>query len=173
MRGKVKRYVTMRNLWILLCILGIPSLVSARGNVTTWENLSALEPGQTIKFMATPSNAHRGTFLRVSPTAISLEEKDGEHTIERQDVKVVELPRRGRRLRNTLLGGAIGIGAGAGIGAAVYRKCSSPPGDNLFGCLDFGRSANAAVGAVFGLTGGLVVGAVLPTSKILYRAPTH
>jgi hypothetical protein len=163
----------MRNLGILLCILGIPSLVSARGSAGTWENLSALEPGQTIKIMATTSNTHKGTFLRVSPTSISVEEKDGEHTIERQDVRVVELPRRGRRLRNTLIGGAIGVGAGAGIGAAVYRKCSPPPGDNLFGCLDFGRSANAAVGAAFGLVGGLVVGAVLPTSKILYRAPAH
>jgi hypothetical protein len=173
MRVNIGRYLTMRNLGILLCILGIPSLLSARVNAATWENLSALEPGQTIKIVGTTSKAHRGTFLSVSPTAISLEEKDGQHTIERQDVKVVELPRRGRRLRNTLIGGAVGIGAGAGIGAAVYRKCTPPPGDNLFGCLDFGRSTNAAIGAVIGLAGGLVVGAVLPTSKILYRAPAH
>jgi len=163
----------MRNLRILLCVLGIPSLVSAHDNAATWENLNALQPGQEIKIVPTTSKAHSGTFLSVSPTAISLEEKDGEHTIERQDVRVVELPRRGRRLRNTLIGGAIGGGAGAGIGAAVYRKCTPPPGDNLFGCLDFGRGFNAAIGAVFGLAGGLVVGAVLPTSKILYRAPPH
>ena len=162
----------MRNLVILLCILGIPSLLSARSNATTWENLSTLEPGQTIKIVGTTSKAHRGTFLSVSPTAISLEEKDGEHTIERQDVSVVELPRRGRRLRNTLIGGAVGVGAGAGVGAAVYRKCT-PNASEPFGCFDFGRGANAAVGAAIGLAGGLVVGAVLPTSKILYRAPTH
>ena len=159
----------MRSLAVAACLLAIPFLSSAQTEKSSWANLNALRPGQKIQLVGTDSKSHTGTFLSVSPAAISLEEKDGEHTIQMQDVSIVKLPRHRRRLRNALIGGAVGLGAGAGIGAAAYRKCTPPHGDNLFGCLDLGRSFNAAFGAAIGLVGGTVVGVVLPTSKIIYR----
>jgi hypothetical protein len=117
----------IRNLGILLCILGMPSFVSARGNQAVWENLNTLQPGQKIQILEMTSKIHSGTFLYVSGTAISLEEKDGEQTIQRQDVRIVKFSKRARHLRNALIVGAAGAGVGAGIGAAAYHPCKTPP----------------------------------------------
>ncbi|HXM94828.1 MAG TPA: hypothetical protein VOA64_11375 [Candidatus Dormibacteraeota bacterium] len=94
-----------QKLGFLLCILGIPSIVSGRGNQAPWENLRTLQPGQQIQVVEINSKAHSGTFLNVSGTAISLQEKRGEQTIQRQDVRSVKLMEHAHRLRNTLSGG--------------------------------------------------------------------
>ena len=153
----------MRKLGFLLCILGIPSIVSARGNQATWENLSTLQPRQQIQVVGMNSKAHSGSFLNVSGTAISLEEKGGELTIQRQEVRSVKLMEHAHRLRNTLIGAAAGAGAGAGIGAAVTGR----PGDILTAV---SRAKGAGVGAALGVIGGAIIGALWPSHKIVYRA---
>jgi hypothetical protein len=163
----------MRDLGILLCILAMPSFVSANGDQAVWENLSTLQPGQKIQIMEMTSKIHSGTFLNVSSTAISLQEKDGEQTIQRQDVRIVKFSKRPRHLRNALITGAVGAGVGAGIGAAVYHPCKTPP-QAAVQCFDIGgRGLDAAFGGTIGFVGGAVVGALLPTSTTIYHAPAH
>jgi hypothetical protein len=153
----------MRKLGFLLCILGIPSIVSARGNRATWENLSTLRPGQQIQVVEMNSKSHSGSFLNVSGTAISLQEKGGEQTIQRQEVRSVKLMEHTHRLRNTLIGAAAGAGAGAGIGAAVTGR----PGNILTAV---SRAKGAGVGAALGVIGGAIIGALWPSHKVIYRA---
>ncbi len=153
----------MRKLGFLLCILGIPSVASARANQATWENLSTLQSGQRIQVVEMNSKSHSGSFLNVSGTAISLQEKDGAQTIQRQQVRSVKLMEHAHRLRNTLIGAAAGAGGGAGIGAGVTNR----PGSILLGV---SRAKGAGVGAVLGAIGGAIIGVLWPSHKTIYRA---
>jgi hypothetical protein len=161
--GSSVRYHTMRKVGFLLCILGIPSIVSARGNQATWENLSTLQPGQQIQVVEMNSKSHSGSFLNVSSTTISLQEKGGEQTIQRQEVRSVKLMEHAHRLRNTLIGAAVGAGAGAGIGAGVTGR----PGNILTAV---SRAKGAGVGAALGVIGGAIIGALWPSHNMIYRA---
>jgi hypothetical protein len=144
----------MRKFWILACLLAMPSVVSAQ-----WEKLNTLQAGQMIQVVQT-SKKDSGTFLSVSDKEISLQGKSGAQTIQRQDVRSVKLMVNKHRLRNTLIGAAVGAGAGAGIGAAAWE----PRG------FAGGRGTGAAVGAVIGAAGGAVVGALWPGHETIYRA---
>ena len=152
----------MRKLWILACLLGMPCVVSAQ-----WENLNALQAGQKIQVVET-SKKDSGTFLSVSDKEISLQGKSGAQTIQRQDVRSVKLMANKHRLRNALIGSAVGAGAGAGIGAAAYQPCSPM---STFCVAPGGRGLPTAIGAVVGAAGGAVVGALWPTHETIYKAP--
>lgn len=145
----------MRKLWILVCVLGMPCVVSAQ-----WANLNTLQAGQKIQVVEN-SKKDSGTFLNVSDKGISLQGKSGEQIIQRQDVRSVKLTENKHRLRNTLVGATVGAGAGAGISAAAWE----PHG--YVG----GRGTGAAVGAVIGAVGGAVVGALWPSHETIYKAP--
>ncbi len=145
----------MRKFWILACLLATPSVVSAQ-----WQNLNTLQAGQKIQVVQT-SKKDSGTFLSVSDREISLQEKSGVQTIQRQDVRSVKLMANKHRLRNALIGAAVGGGAGAGISAAAWE----PRG------YAGGRGTGAAIGAVIGAAGGAVVGALWPGHETIYRAP--
>ena len=139
-----------------------------------WENLNTLSTGEKIQIIGMGSKAVSGAFLNVSDAAISLQVSAGPRTIQRQDVLSVKLRKHQHRLRNTLLGAAIGFGAGAGIGAATYHTAQPCPPTTGFGvCLNGlgdSRGLHAAFGAVIGLAGGTVVGAVWPSRKTIYLA---
>jgi hypothetical protein len=162
----------MRKLLFLICALGLPCGAWAQSNPASWENLNTLRADEKIQVIEVNSKKVSGTFLNVSDAAISLQEKAGPRTIQRQDVVSVKLRKHQHRLRNTLLGAAIGFGAGAGIGAATYRTAQPCPPTTGFGvCLNGlgdSRGLHAAFGAVIGLAGGTVVGTVWPSRKTIY-----
>jgi hypothetical protein len=161
----------MRLLAIAVCVLVIPSVSSAQTDKSSWANLNALQPGQKIQVTRMNLKKDSGRFLNASDTAIILQERSGEQTIQKQDVRAVNLMKNTHRLRNTFIGAAAGAGLGAGIGAATYRPCVPPPNSYLFACLfDFGRGPQSAFGATVGLVGGAVTGALWPSHQIIYRA---
>jgi hypothetical protein len=159
----------MRSLAIVACVLILPCVSSAQAANSSWSNLSTLSSGQKIQVVQMNAKKDTGTFLNVTDAAITLEEMSGEQTIRKQDVHIIKLMKNEHRLRNTLIGAAAGVGAGAGIGAASYRRCTTPPQSASFGCLDLGRGPQAAFGALIGLAGGAVTGALWPSHKIIYR----
>jgi hypothetical protein len=159
----------MRSLVITACVLSIPCVSSAQAGNSLWSNVSTLGPGQKIQVVQSNSKKDTGTFLNVTDAAITLQEKSGEQTIQKQDVHIVSLMKNKHRLRNTLIGAAAGAGVGAGIGAGSYHRCTPPPQSAFFSCLDFGRGPQVAVGAAVGLVGGAVTGALWPSHKIIYR----
>jgi hypothetical protein len=81
----------------------------------------------------------------------------------------VNLMKHQHRLRNTLIGAAVGAGAGAGIGRVGHREGSLQNPNGTF----IKPGQGAAIGAVFGLVGGAVVGALVPSHKTIYRVKAH
>lgn len=155
----------MRKSLLLICVLGL-SCVSwaAQTNRASWANLSGLQPGQKIQIVDMNSKKHSGTFVSASGTALSYQDSAGEQTIQKQDVSSVKLMKKKHRLRNTLIGGAVGAGAGAGIGAATNHPCSS----QSFCVQPIGKGGAAGIGAVVGFVGGAVVGVLLPSHEVIY-----
>jgi len=159
----------MRKRLFLLCVLGLPCVSWAQTGRASWTNLSALQAGQEIQIVDMNSKKHSGTFVNASDTAISYQEAAGEQTIQKQDVRSVKLMENKHRLRNILILGAVGAGVGAGIGASVVRSCSS---QSL--CIQpIGKGGLAGIGAAVGFVGGTVVGALLPSHKMIYRVNSH
>jgi len=144
----------MRKLWILACVLGLPSVASAQ-----WDNLNKLQAGQKIQVVEVNSKKDSGTFLSVSDQTVSLRGKSGQQTIQRQDIARVTLMENKHRLRNALIGGAVGAGTGAGISAAAWE----PRG------FAGGRGTGAAFGAAVGFVGGAIVGVLWPSHELIYR----
>lgn len=160
----------MRKIWFLICVLGVPGTSWAQTTQASWATLSTLHTGQKIQVVAISSKRHSGTFLSVSDTAISLQEKGGEQTMQRHDVRSVKLMKNADRLRNTLILAGVGAGVGAGIGAATFKACSS---SQPFCFQPIGRGGIAAISAVIGFVGGAVVGVLLPTHHTIYTANSH
>jgi hypothetical protein len=154
----------MRKLLFLICVLGIPCAARAQSKSTTWENLITLQAGEKIHVVEMNSKKVSGRFSNVSDAAISLQAEASEQTIQRRDVRSVKLMKHQHRLRNTLIGAAVGFGAGTGIGAAAAHPCS--PSQPY--CLAPGRGIPAAFGGVIGLIGGAVVGALVPSHRTIY-----
>jgi hypothetical protein len=153
----------MRRLLFLICILGMPRASRAQTNSASWENLSVLLAGEKIQVVEMNSKKVSGTFVSVSDVAISLQEEGSQQTIGRRDVRSVKLMEHGHRLRNTLIVGAVGAGAGAGIAAASWEN------SGFYG----GKGTGAAVGAVIGGVVGAIVGALLPSHQTIYRISEH
>ena len=108
--------------------------------------------------------------MNVTDTAISYQESAGEKAIQKQDVRSVKVKENKHRLRNSLIGGALGAGAGAGIGAAVNHPCSS----QAVLCIHpIGKGGAAGIGAVIGFVGGAVVGVLLPSHETIYSVNSH
>src|ERR1017187_5419709 len=146
----------MRKILLLICALGITCSSWAQADQASWANLSALQAGQKIQIVDANSKKHSGTFVNVSDTAVSYKETAGEQTVQKQDVRSVKLMENKHRLRNTLIGGAVGAGTGAGIGAAWH------PNDGFFG-----PGIYVAVDAAIGFVGGVVVGVLWPSHNTI------
>lgn len=160
----------MRNLMLFFCVLAMPCVSSAQSNQSSWKNLSTLRPGQKIEIVETNLKKDTGAFAAVSDDAIRINESTGEQSIPRASVMRVTLRHNQHRLRNTLIGAAVGAGAGAGIAAASHKGCSS---SQSF-CLDtLGKGGAAGIGATLGFVGGAAVGAVIPSHPTIYRASAH
>ena len=168
----------MRDLVFLLCVLGLSCASPAQTNQAAWENLSHLNPGQSIQVVDTSSKKHSGTLLNVSDSAISLRVASGEQSLQKQDVRTVKMLTHSHRGRNAFIGAAIGGGAGAGVGAAIgaatHQGCSST---TTF-CLDIVSAGDqagifAAIGGLTGAIGGGIIGAFVPSHDTAYTTASH
>ena len=154
----------MRKSSFLICLLGLSCVSWAQADRTSWANLSSLRAGQRIQIVDMNSKKHSGTFIHVSDMAISEQEAAGEQTIQKQEIRSVKLMENKHRLRNTLIGGAVGAGAGAGIGAAIDHPCSP----QSF-CIDpIGKGGVAGIGAALGFVVGAAIGVLLPSHTMIY-----
>jgi hypothetical protein len=160
----------MRKSLFLICVLGLCGASWGQTNRASWENLGALQRGQKIQIVDVNSKKHSGTFVSVSDAAVSFQQAAGEQTIQKQDVRIVKLMENKHRLRNTLIGSAVGAGVGAVIVAAADHPCTP---SQEFCIHPIGRGGAAGIGAVAGLVCGAVVGVLLPSHKLIYKVNSH
>lgn len=160
----------MRRILFLIFVVGTGCAAWAQTGQASWANLNTLQPGQKIQIVSMDSKKHAGTFINVSDAAISYRDTGGEQTTQQSDVRSVKLMANKHRLRNAVIGGAVGAGVGAGIGAAMFHPCSP---SQSFCIQPAGRGAHAGLGAAVGFAGGMLVGALVPSHKMIYRATSH
>ena len=153
----------MRNTIALVLLLGTACVSFSQSEQTSWTNLSGLKAGQRIQIVEVNAKKHSGDFESVSDSAIAIREASGEASVQKQDVRSVKLLKSNRRLHHTLIGAAIGAGAGAGICGLTWES---------HGFLG-GKGVGAAVGAVIGGLSGSIVGVALPAHDTVYSAPSH
>ena len=132
--------------------------------ITNWANLNRLAPGAEIRLTLANGKTLRGFMQRVTPESLAINATTSQETLSRQDIRRVALKRPGHRGRNTLLGLAIGAGAGLAAGAGLDSQASIN---------DWFRNAGKAVFTPLGAILGTVVGVALPTGgwRTVYRAP--
>ena len=159
----------VRKLLLLICVLEIPCAAWAQSKPTSWENLNRLQSNEKIQVVEINSNKISGLFSNVSDAAISLQAKGRQQTIQRPDVRSVKLMKYPHRLRNTIIGAAVGAGAGAGIGTVGHHQGSS---QNPNGTL-IKPAQGAEIGAVLGLVGGAVIGALVSSHKTIYQVKSQ
>jgi hypothetical protein len=132
--------------------------------IANWANLNQLVTGAEIRVTLANGKTLRGFMQRVTPESLAINATTSQETLSRQDIRRVDLKRPGHRGRNTLIGLAIGTGAGLTAGAGVDSKAG--PGIWL---PNAGKVVLTPLGAIIGT----VVGVALPTGgwREVYRAP--
>lgn len=155
----------MRQVALIVMLLGMPVLSHAQTNRNSWDALNTLHAGQRIEVVETNLKKHKGTFSTVTDEALQLREGGSDVGIKKEDVMRVTLLDESHRLRNAFILGGVGAGAGAGIAAAATR-CS---GTNGFSLCGIGRGVGIGIGAVAGLAGGAGIGAAIPSHPTIYR----
>lgn len=87
----------------------------------SWTVLSSIEPGHKVRVETSDGN-HVGTFVDASDDAIRIDGHDGQLGISRLDVLRVYSESGSHRVRNTL----IGIAIGAAVGVTMYSTVGVP-----------------------------------------------
>jgi hypothetical protein len=103
----------MREIVFLISVVGIACASWAQTSHASWADLSAVQPGQKIQIVDMNSKKRSGAFVNVSDNAISYRDTAGERTMQKPDVRSVKLMVNKHRLRDAVIGGAVGGGAGA------------------------------------------------------------
>jgi hypothetical protein len=150
---------------ILPALLGAALAAAQQAKpIANWANLNQLAPGSEIRVTLTTGRTLRGFVQSVTPESLAINATTSQETLARQDIRRVALKKPGHRGRNTLIGLAIGAGAGLAAGAGVDAQANSG---------DWFPDAGKAVFAPLGMIIGTVIGVALPTGgwRDVYRVP--
>jgi len=112
---------------ILVTMVSIPLCAQQRPK-QSWNNLNQLQAGQKIEMVQMDMKSLKGRFLGFSEEAISVRVKKDEVAVARADVLRVTLRENPKRLRNVLIGAAIGGGVAAFTGGIIIRYCGNEGG---------------------------------------------
>jgi hypothetical protein len=155
----------MFSLLLVTTIFSI-SLPAQEPGEHSWGNLQQVRVGQKIEVVDTNLKKLKGTFLSFSDEAISLRIGKDEVGVQREDVFRVSLRGKSKRLRNALIGMA--IGAGAGVAAAEISIRASEPG--FFPKRAFWQVPYVVLVSA-GIAAGAGIGAAFPPGyQTIYRA---
>src|ERR1019366_7193772 len=106
-----------------ICLLALLAAVLAAAQQAkpsaNWVNLNQLVAGSEIRVTLATGKTMRGFVQRVTAESLAINATTSQETLSRQDIRRVALKRPGHRGRNTLIGLAIGTGAGLAVGAGV------------------------------------------------------
>jgi len=127
----------------------------------SWDALSSLKPGDSVKILDAGGREQGGAFRAVSAAAISIATGKGGVAMERTRVRRVQVKSSSRRVRNAVIGAAIGIAVGLVIDQTLGVYLRNEAGE--------GSGARALTYiAPIGLFGG--IGAAASGYRTVYRA---
>ena len=122
----------------------------------SWNAVEQLKQDQRLRIFTASTESVRGRLISATGQGVTLSVKRNAVTWRRDEISRVTAPSGLRRLRNTL----IGLGIGAGLGAAVaYAGFGDAP--KLAPLM----TASVICGA------GAAIGAVVPADRTVYRRP--
>jgi hypothetical protein len=126
----------------------------------------AISEGAEIEARTTDNKRYRGEFKAADDEALVMIVASNEQRLARATVSRVSVKRPGRRLRNTLIGLAIGAAGGISLGAIADARCT---GNCIEGKTPLGKEVGTGLGALIGA----IIGVALPTGgwHEVYRAP--
>lgn len=126
-----------------LLLLSFAAIASGAG----WDSVRQIAANSKTS-VSRKSDTVKGAFVSASEEAIVLRASTGEVSIPRGEVKRVKVADPSRRMRNGLLGVAIGAAAGIGIGFGVCPGCAGEGhgGKYVGPGVAIGAGAGAAVG---------------------------
>src|SRR5665811_2265052 len=130
---------------LLAAVLAATAAAQQAKPIANWVNLNQLVAGSEVRVTLATGKTMRGFVQRVTPESLAINATTSQETLSRQDIERVALKRPGHRGRNTLIGLAIGTGAGLAVGAGVDSQ--RRPGDWL---PSFGKVVLSPVGAIIG-----------------------
>jgi len=153
-RCKIKDILKALFMALLLC-----PAYGQKPDLSDWGNLNRLEVGQRVEIIEMNLKRTRGKWMAFSADALSLKIENAEVSIPRLGVFRISSLEKSKRLRNVLLGVAIGGVAGLAAGAALDSSFSE--NDEHIGKMIF---TPIGVGAGAGL------GAAMARFETIYRA---
>lgn len=137
-----------------------PALHASNRDPGDWGNLGQVTAGQRIEVIDMSLKRIRGEFIASSAEELRIKAKVGPVAMPRAQVFRVSLLEKSKRLRNALIGMAVGAAAGLATGAAVDSSFSED--DEHVAKLLF---------VPIGIGAGAGLGAAIPGFETIYRAP--
>jgi hypothetical protein len=135
-------------------------LLTAGGLFAGWEEVRAIPAAHKVQIHVRKGEPAKGAFVSASDTAVLVRNKLGERSIARDQIRKVEIADPSRRLRNGLVGTAIGVGVGLAIGWAVCPYCANEGHGDLY------TGPGAAIGAGVGAAAGFLP----PPYRTIYKS---
>jgi hypothetical protein len=132
----------------------------AQSDRTSWNNLKKVKPGQEIEIVFNDAMSYKATLKSWNDDAIVARLSSGDMTFNRSDVMRVARYKANHRLRNTLIGAAVGVA----VGGIFVASCGG------YVCPQRTDKKVRVVSATSGI--GAIVGLALPSGKgweVVYR----
>jgi hypothetical protein len=145
-------------MWIRASHVLILFLACAPLGAQSWEALRGVQ-GQRVKVLETGGGERKGICETVSGESITLQTGNQRMVIERAKVRRVQVGSGARRVRNIVIGAAIGVAVAVTVDQTVGTYLRNETGDS-------GRGITYAAPIV--VFGG--IGAALPGYRTVYRA---
>jgi hypothetical protein len=159
---KARNKVTIAIAFTLMALIARPQIIFAQDPPTpatpattvrgSWDRLKAIPPGDEVAVTLRNGKTLKGRLINVSDTVLTLAQGKKTTDLTRGDTLKVYRVVRKSTTRSTMIGLAIGAGAGALIGGAsiaALSEGSEDPGLWVIASLFFG-AIGAGVGALTG-----------------------
>jgi hypothetical protein len=128
----------MKLLWVAIL---------ATGNLFgQWTAVERLPVDSRIELVTGSRDRTKATFVSATGEQVVIRDASGERTVSRADVREVKVAAPDRRVRNGLIGVAVGAAAGAGVGWAICPQCSNEGAGQKY--VGPGVAIGAAIGAL-------------------------
>ena len=99
---------------------------------SAWVAVQRIRPGETVR-VHVPGHQYKGTLTSVSEDTISVSTSSGQISTPRPDVALVYLKTPSHRLRNTLIGAAVGTAIAVVLYATLGALFRNETGENHAG----------------------------------------